>query len=88
MVVFDVLGDVVCGGFAAPLRASFADKVLIVEDDPAMAVALRDDEFGSTEQLTGQVEFDVTAGYVLTIKTPGGGGFGESGAPGEVALPQ
>lgn len=28
--VFDVLGDVVCGGFAAPLRSAFAPKVVIV----------------------------------------------------------
>jgi len=30
VVVFDVLGDVVCGGFAAPLRSAFAPKVVIV----------------------------------------------------------
>ena len=33
--VFDVLGDVVCGGFAAPLRRGFAKKVVIVtSEDP------------------------------------------------------
>ncbi len=30
VVLFDVLGDVVCGGFAAPLRQGLADKVCIV----------------------------------------------------------
>lgn len=30
VAVFDILGDVVCGGFAAPLRAGFAEKVFIV----------------------------------------------------------
>ncbi|MBN1899510.1 MAG: AAA family ATPase [Spirochaetes bacterium] len=30
MVIFDVLGDVVCGGFAAPLKLNFADRVFIV----------------------------------------------------------
>ena len=30
VTVFDVLGDVVCGGFAAPLRSAFAPKVVIV----------------------------------------------------------
>ncbi|HUU00740.1 MAG TPA: AAA family ATPase [Myxococcota bacterium] len=30
VAVFDVLGDVVCGGFAAPLRSAFAPKVVIV----------------------------------------------------------
>jgi nitrogenase iron protein NifH len=29
-VIFDVLGDVVCGGFAAPLKLNFAEKVFIV----------------------------------------------------------
>ena len=30
VVLYDVLGDVVCGGFAAPIREGYADKVLIV----------------------------------------------------------
>jgi len=38
MVVFDVLGDVVCGGFAAPLRAGFAEKVYIVTSEEPMAL--------------------------------------------------
>ncbi|MDA8242902.1 MAG: AAA family ATPase [Elusimicrobia bacterium] len=29
-VVYDVLGDVVCGGFAAPMRMGFADRAFIV----------------------------------------------------------
>ena len=29
-VLYDVLGDVVCGGFAAPIREGYAEKVLIV----------------------------------------------------------
>ena len=31
--VFDVLGDVVCGGFAAPLRRGFAKKAIIVTSE-------------------------------------------------------
>lgn len=38
VVVFDVLGDVVCGGFAAPLRRGFAEKVVIVVSEEPMAV--------------------------------------------------
>jgi len=38
VVVFDVLGDVVCGGFAAPLRAGFAEKVVIVASEEPMAI--------------------------------------------------
>jgi 5-oxoprolinase (ATP-hydrolysing) len=35
---------------------------------------------GATETLTGCVEFTAAAGDVLTIETPGGGGFGAAGA--------
>ena len=38
VVVFDVLGDVVCGGFAAPLRKGFAEQVLIVVSEEPMAL--------------------------------------------------
>ena len=36
--VFDVLGDVVCGGFAAPLRQGFAEKIVIVVSEELMAL--------------------------------------------------
>ena len=38
VVIFDVLGDVVCGGFAAPLRLGFARKVVIVVSDQPMSL--------------------------------------------------
>ncbi len=38
VVIFDVLGDVVCGGFAAPLRNRFAEKVLIVASEEPMSL--------------------------------------------------
>lgn len=38
VALFDVLGDVVCGGFAAPLREGFARKVLIVVSEEPMAI--------------------------------------------------
>ncbi len=37
VAVFDVLGDVVCGGFAAPLRSGIAPKVVIVASEEMMA---------------------------------------------------
>lgn len=37
VAIFDVLGDVVCGGFAAPLRAGIAPKVVIVASEEMMA---------------------------------------------------
>jgi nitrogenase iron protein NifH len=38
VAVFDVLGDVVCGGFAAPLRQGRAELVYIVVSDSVMAL--------------------------------------------------
>jgi nitrogenase iron protein NifH len=38
VVIFDVLGDVVCGGFAAPLRLGFARKVYIVVSEQPMSL--------------------------------------------------
>jgi nitrogenase iron protein NifH len=38
VAIFDVLGDVVCGGFAAPLREGFAEKVVIVISEEPMAL--------------------------------------------------
>lgn len=37
-VVFDVLGDVVCGGFAAPLRSGYAQLVVIVVSGTSMSL--------------------------------------------------
>jgi nitrogenase subunit NifH len=37
VAVFDVLGDVVCGGFAAPLRRDVAPKVVVVASEEMMA---------------------------------------------------
>ena len=38
IVLYDVLGDVVCGGFAAPIREGYAKKVLIVTSGEKMAL--------------------------------------------------
>ena len=37
VVLYDVLGDVVCGGFAAPIREGFAEDILIVTSGEKMA---------------------------------------------------
>lgn len=37
-VFFDVLGDVVCGGFSAPIRDGYADEVLIVTSGEKMSL--------------------------------------------------
>lgn len=38
VIIYDVLGDVVCGGFAVPLRENFADEVYIVTSGEYMAL--------------------------------------------------
>ena len=37
-MLYDVLGDVVCGGFAAPIREGYAEDVLIVTSGEKMAL--------------------------------------------------
>ena len=38
VILYDVLGDVVCGGFAMPIRGGYADYVLIVTSGEMMAL--------------------------------------------------
>lgn len=38
IVLYDVLGDVVCGGFAMPIREGYADKIFIVTSGEMMAL--------------------------------------------------
>ena len=38
IVIYDVLGDVVCGGFTMPMRKGYADKVYIVTSGEKMAI--------------------------------------------------
>jgi nitrogenase iron protein NifH len=42
VVLYDVLGDVVCGGFAAPIREGYAENVLIVTSGEKMALYAAD----------------------------------------------
>ena len=38
VVIYDVLGDVVCGGFTMPMRKGYAEKVYIVTSGEKMAI--------------------------------------------------
>jgi nitrogenase iron protein NifH len=38
VVIYDVLGDVVCGGFSMPMRTGYADKVFIITSGENMAL--------------------------------------------------
>lgn len=38
VVLYDVLGDVVCGGFSMPMRSGYADKVFIITSGENMSI--------------------------------------------------
>ena len=38
VVIYDVLGDVVCGGFSMPMRGGYADKVFVITSGVNMAI--------------------------------------------------
>ena len=52
VTVFDVLGDVVCGGFAVPLRLEYADAVYIVTSGEFMSI------YAANNILRGVKNFD------------------------------
>jgi nitrogenase iron protein NifH len=38
VILYDVLGDVVCGGFSMPMRGGYADKVFVITSGENMAI--------------------------------------------------
>ena len=42
IIIYDVLGDVVCGGFAMPIRGGYAENVFIVSSGEMMALYAAD----------------------------------------------
>jgi len=50
--IFDVLGDVVCGGFAVPLREGYADAVIIVTSGEFMSL------YAANNIMKGLLNFD------------------------------
>ena len=50
--VYDVLGDVVCGGFAVPLRSEYADAVVLVTSGEFMAM------YAANNIMKGLLNFD------------------------------
>ena len=52
LVLYDVLGDVVCGGFAVPLRNNYADTVYIVTSGEFMSI------YAANNILRGTANYD------------------------------
>jgi nitrogenase iron protein len=61
LVLYDVLGDVVCGGFAVPIRNEYADTVFIVTSGEFMSL------YAANNILRGVSNFDTTAPKVAGI---------------------
>ncbi|MBR0309043.1 MAG: P-loop NTPase [Mogibacterium sp.] len=64
VVLYDVLGDVVCGGFAAPIREGYAEHVLIVTSGEKMALYAADNINKAVENFADRGYADV-AGVIL-----------------------
>jgi len=54
IVLYDVLGDVVCGGFAMPLRRGYADEVYIVTSGEKMSLFAARNIAKAVEQFKGR----------------------------------
>ncbi|MDR1810009.1 MAG: AAA family ATPase [Prevotella sp.] len=74
-VLYDVLGDVVCGGFAVPIREGLADKVYVVSSSDFMAVYAANNLFKAINkyapsggaQLGGIIANGLAAPYARTL---------------------
>lgn len=64
VVIFDVLGDVVCGGFAVPMRAGYANYVLVVTSGENMSIHAAAN-IGLAVQNFGKRGYAQLAGLVL-----------------------
>lgn len=67
-VVYDLLGDVVCGGFAAPLRRDVGEKVVIISSEEVMSL------YAANNVARAVVNYAengvVCAGLILNLRDP------------------
>lgn len=74
-VLYDVLGDVVCGGFAVPIRDGITDRAYVVSSSDFMAVYAANNLFKAINKyaptggakLGGVIANSITAGYSRAI---------------------
>lgn len=55
LVIYDVLGDVVCGGFSVPLREEYADEVYIVTSGEYMSLYAANNIAKGVHKLNGRL---------------------------------
>ncbi len=60
-VLYDVLGDVVCGGFAVPMRTDYSDAVLIVTSGEYMSL------YAANNIMKGTLSFESGKGRVIGL---------------------
>ncbi|MBO4568672.1 MAG: AAA family ATPase [Candidatus Methanomethylophilaceae archaeon] len=61
IVIYDVLGDVVCGGFAVPMRSEHSDAIVIVTSGECMSL------FAANNILKGELSFENGQGRVAGL---------------------
>lgn len=64
IVLYDVLGDVVCGGFAAPIREGYAEEIFIVTSGEKMSLYAADNIFKAVENFADR-GYAKVAGLIL-----------------------
>lgn len=69
--VYDVLGDVVCGGFAVPLRGEYADGIILVTSGEFMAM------YAANNIMKGLSNFDTGSPRLIGILLNSRGVVGE-----------
>jgi len=67
VVLYDVLGDVVCGGFAAPIREGYAEHVLIVTSGEKMALYAADNIYRAVKNFEER-SYASVAGIILNSR--------------------
>lgn len=53
VIVYDVLGDVVCSGFSVPMRSQYADRIFLVTTSSYMSLYAANNILGSALRLSG-----------------------------------
>lgn len=67
IVIYDVLGDVVCGGFAMPLRNGYSDEVYIVTSGEMMSLYAANNIAKAVEQFSSRA-YAKLGGIILNAK--------------------
>ena len=67
VVLYDVLGDVVCGGFSMPMRGGYADQVCIVTSGENMSIYAAANIAMATERFKGR-GYAALGGFILNAR--------------------